>query len=168
MVLREPVRLGLLANYTLTPGIYLKTGDKKGAAFYRPDTSSGAGIVKSLLADPPQAVRLTDKDKICVVTIFNAMLCEGGANFTRKKVEIANPENFQQTLIYSGRVANRIKISYRETSDSLARPAFNNEAEYDLSESMTIAYKGARLEIIEATNEFLKYRVLQNFNAARE
>ncbi len=38
--------------------------------------------------------------------------------------------------------------------------------EYDLSESMTIGYKGAQIEIIEATNELIRYKVLRNFNKA--
>ena len=73
-------------------------------------------------------------------------------------------DSFQQTLIYSGRVGDKINVGYREFSNSMARPAFNNDVEYDLSESRIIGYKGARLEIIKATNESIKYRVLNNFN----
>lgn len=75
-------------------------------------------------------------------------------------------DSFQQTLIYSGKVGNKINIGYREFSGSIARPAFNNNVEYDLSESTTIGYKGAQLEIIEATNQYIKYRVIKNFNSA--
>jgi len=45
--------------------------------------------------------------------------------------------------------------------------AFNNDVDYDLNESKVIGYKGARIEIIEATNELIKYRVLKNFNQAQ-
>ena len=48
----------------------------------------------------------------------------------------------------------------------MARPAFNNNVEYDLSESPIIGYKGAKLEIIEANNQFVRYRVIENFNKA--
>lgn len=72
--------------------------------------------------------------------------------------------DFQQTLIYSGRVGDKIRISYREFANSLARDAFTNEAEYDLSASNIIAYKGARLEVIEADNEKIRFRVISNFN----
>ncbi|MCD0195610.1 hypothetical protein K1T77_12420 [Acinetobacter baumannii] len=44
------------------------------------------------------------------------------------------------------------------------RPAFNNDVEYDLSQSKEIGYKGALLEIIEATNQDIKYKVIRNFN----
>ncbi len=43
----------------------------------------------------------------------------------------------------------------------MARPAFNNNVEYDLSESPIIGYKGAKLEVIEANNQFIKYRVIE-------
>jgi len=89
------------------------------------------------------------------------------ADYEKKKYPVASPDSFQQTLIYSGKVGNKINIGYREFSGSLARPAFNNEVEYDLSESKVIGYKAARIEVIEATNQSIKYKVIQNFNRAR-
>ena len=44
--------------------------------------------------------------------------------------------------------------------------AFNNDVEYDLRESSVIGYKGARIEVVEATNEHIKYKVIQNFSRA--
>ena len=70
----------------------------------------------------------------------------------------------QPTLIYLGRIDNKINIGYREFMNNQARPAFSNDAEYDLGESYTIGYKGAKLEILEATNEFIKFVVIRNFN----
>jgi hypothetical protein len=35
----------------------------------------------------------------------------------------------------------------------MARGAFSNVAEYDLSESKTIGYQGAQIDVIEATNQ---------------
>jgi len=58
-------------------------------------------------------------------------------------------------------------VGYREFSNNLARPAFNNTVEYDLTDSKIIGYRGARIEVIEATNEFRKYKVIQNFNKAQ-
>ncbi|MCV5664960.1 hypothetical protein OFN50_38635, partial [Escherichia coli] len=72
-------------------------------------------------------------------------------------------DSFQQTLIYSGKVGNKINISYREFSNDMARPAFNNEAEYDLSESNQIGYKGAVIDVLEADNTKITYRLIRNF-----
>ena len=63
-------------------------------------------------------------------------------------------------------MGTKVNIGYREFSASLARPAFNNNVEYDLSESRVVGYKGAQLEILEATNQHIKYKVLRNFNGA--
>jgi len=59
-------------------------------------------------------------------------------------------------------------VSYREFSDHHARTAFTNTAEYDLSESKIIGYKGALIEVLEATNQHIRYRVLRNFNEAQQ
>jgi hypothetical protein len=66
-------------------------------------------------------------------------------------------------LIYNGRIGDKINVGYREFSNSLARPAFNNDVEYDLSASRTIGYKGAQIEVIDANNNSITYRVLRTF-----
>jgi len=66
---------------------------------------------------------------------------------------------FRQELIYLGRSGDELSFKYREYSGSLARPAFSADLKYDLSESQTIGYRGARLKIIEAGNQQIKYRV---------
>lgn len=72
--------------------------------------------------------------------------------------------SFQSTLIYSGRIGNRITLGYREFQRNVARPAFNNDVAYDLSESMIVGYKGARLEVLSATNTEIRYKVLAGFD----
>jgi hypothetical protein len=79
---------------------------------------------------------------------------------------LASNDSFQQTLIYSGKVGDKINIGYREFSGNMARPSFNNNVEYDLSQSMFIGYKGVKIEVLEANNQHIKYKVIQNFNAA--
>lgn len=161
----QKIRVSLA--YDLHPGYYVKKGeDKKTETFY-PGGDEPGHVKKALLADPWQAV-MTYKgtEKICVVTVFNALSCTKSGNFQPRNLPILSSDSFQQTLIYSGKVGNKINIGYREFSSSLARPAFNNDVEYDLSSSKVIGYKGARLEIIEATNEYIKYKIISNFNEA--
>ena len=43
------------------------------------------------------------------------------------------------------------------------RLPFTQEVQYDLSESSTIGFKGARIEIAEATNTYLSYKVIESF-----
>jgi hypothetical protein len=77
---------------------------------------------------------------------------------------IETSSDFQQTLIYTGREGNIIRASYREFSGNLARPAFTVDVTYDLNDSDIIAFRGARLQILEATNTSITYKVLSNFN----
>ena len=45
----------------------------------------------------------------------------------------------------------------------MMRPAFTQDIQYDLKESNIIGFKGVRIEIIEATNRHIKYKVLNSF-----
>jgi hypothetical protein len=157
--------------YTVHPGYFLKMGEDEVAEYYR---IGGAGeesgfIEKSAFADPYQSLMVKrDKNALCVVTVMNVAACDEGhsTGFDKIKKPIVSQDTVQRTLIYSGKVGNKINVGYREFSGNTARPAFSNNVEYDLSESMSIGYKGALLEILEATNRSIKYKVISNFNAA--
>lgn len=155
--------------YTIMPGYFLKTGSDDNGDFYR---IGGAGdesgyVQKAALADPFTALLVKSDSSLCVITMIHAAACgkvDGG--FEKVKRPITSVDSVQRTLIYNGRVGEKVNIGYREFSGSTARPAFNNNVEYDLAESREIAYRGAKLEIIEATNRSIRFRVLSNFNQA--
>jgi len=155
-------------GYDLLRGYYLKKGEDEKTETYYPDVGDEAGRVKKVaLADPWTAVMAYKKEgKICVITVFNVASCEETTKYERRKKAILSSDYFQQILIYNGRLGDKLNIGYREFSGSLARPAFNNEVEYDLSLQSIIGYRSARIEVIEATNEYIKYRVISNFNEA--
>jgi hypothetical protein len=155
--------------YDLQTGYYLKKGEDNNTETYLPSNDSDGGNVnKAALADPWKAIMAyKNKPTLCVITIFNAMVCKSDVVFERVKKPVLSANSFQQTLIYSGKVGNKINIGYREFSNNLARPAFNNDVEYDLNSSNFIGYKGAKIEIIDATNEMIKYKVIRNFNRAQ-
>lgn len=157
--------------YTVYPGYFLKSGEDGSNEYYR---IGGAGeesgyVEKAAVADNFKSLLVTkDSGTLCVVTIINAMACFNSVTqgFDKVKKPIITQDAVQRTLIYSGKSGNKINVGYREFSGNIARPAFSNNVEYDLSESNQIGYKGALLEIIEATNRFIKYKVLSNFNNA--
>ncbi len=156
---------GMIASYTIGSGIYLKQGNSERYEYYRIGGAPNAGVVtKSALADPFQTVAVSRDSQICVVSVFNAAICDSSENFSREKTQAIDLQRFQQILIYNGRSGNTISIGYRELSNNVARPAFSNEVTYDLNESMIIGYQSARIRILEATNTFIRYEVLENFN----
>ncbi|MDN5644392.1 MAG: hypothetical protein L0G67_03415 [Acinetobacter sp.] len=155
------------SGYTVSEGYYLKTGEDKKGSYFKPLNMipNGGNVQKNFINDPFQAVMLNTENQICIVTTLNVKSCSKQEHAARlSTVGIAADNSFQQTLIYSGKVGNKINIGYREFSSNLARPAFNNDVEYDLNESRVIGYKGALLEVIDANNQSIQYKVLKNFN----
>lgn len=168
--LPDTVKVGMIGTYTFSRGFYLREGQDAKNEFYRPEPGAeGGDVTVGLLTDPYQTMMVSRSDNtLCGISVFNAKVCERNVNMQRTKRPALTTDGFQQTLLYSGRIGNKINISYREFSNNLARPAFNNEVEYDLSESNVIGYKGAEIEIIEATNRMIKYKVVRNFNQAQQ
>lgn len=152
--------------YTLHPGYYLKDGEDETAEYYSPArTEDGGRVEKAMIADPWKSIMAKKSvPELCIVTVFNVAACNEVQDIERTKRPVLAPDAFQQTLIYNGRVGSKINIGYREFSNNTARPAFNNNVEYDLAESIRIGYKGADLEVLEATNQHIKFRMLRNFN----
>ena len=78
--------------------------------------------------------------------------------------EVPAAGTLQRELIFNGGSASTVKFLYREYSGNLARPPFTQEAQYDLSSGREIGFKGARVEIIDANNTQLRYRVKRKFS----
>ena len=76
---------------------------------------------------------------------------------------VSSQTNFVQELIYNGRSGDTLKFIYRELSDNLLRAAFTQEIQYDLSQSSEIGFKDVRIEVIEASNTSITYKMLSNF-----
>ena len=76
---------------------------------------------------------------------------------------ISVENSLQRTIEYAGKSGSQLKFFYSEFQQGMARDAFNREFEIDISEGNTIAYKGAVLEIIEATNSTITYKVVRHF-----
>lgn len=170
ILLKKKTKVGVLGTYTFEPGYYTKrgSGTNNDFGFYLPSQYGQQGrVVRGLLADPFQIIQAYhNEQKICGVSTLNGKVCTTKTEYKVTSQQATTADAFQQTLIYSGRIGDKVNLSYREFSGSIARPAFNNDVEYDINQSNVVGYKGARLEIFEATNELIKYKVLSNFNKA--
>ena len=148
--------------FTMPKGFYLKTGEDGKGSYYQAVNNIPDGAI--IPGGGIQSILVTPQNDLCFIDIYFNKVCHFKNIGEKRKISVANDNSFQQTLIYSGKVGNKINIGYREFSSSMARPAFNNDVEYDLNESKTIGYKGALLEVIDANNQSIKYKVLKNFN----
>lgn len=161
----------MLLGVTAHSGYYPKNSENAEYVFFGSSRDIGAGKVTDAFGIEnamPNVLALRKSDNaICGVNALGGVVgCKPGTNFAVKNWLTANSSSFQQTLLYNGKVGNKINIAYREFSSDLARPAFNNDVEYDLSESNQIGYKGAILEVLDANNQSIKYKVIKNFNTA--
>tara|TARA_B100000035_G_scaffold77733_1_gene64829 strand:+ start:1083 stop:1775 length:693 start_codon:yes stop_codon:yes gene_type:complete len=80
-------------------------------------------------------------------------------------MERFSDESFIQEFVYNGRTDNQAKFIYREYAESFKRVSFSQEAQYDLDESNIVGFKELKIQIIEATNQKVKYKILQNFGS---
>jgi hypothetical protein len=149
--------------YDIPAGTYPQVGFDDKNDFYSPNGDPGS-VTKNPLADPftGLSVKKALPNEVCVITVFSATACYKG-NMVKERRLKESADYYQQTLLYSGRVGNKINIGYREFSGSTARPAFNNDVEYDLSASNQIGYKGALIEVLKADNSSITYRLIRNF-----
>jgi len=69
-------------------------------------------------------------------------------------------------LVYSGRSANEIGLTYREYASgpdgTFARPAFYQDLKYDLSTSNRVVFRSIEIEILDASNAGVRFRVLRD------
>lgn len=65
-------------------------------------------------------------------------------------------------LAYLGAAAGVLRFVFREYKNDLTRPASTHEATYDLAPSgpTLVTFKGAQIEVLEAGNSGIRYRVL--------
>jgi hypothetical protein len=75
-------------------------------------------------------------------------------------------DRFRKVIYYSGLSSNTIRLSYREFSDDIARPAFTQDLEIGLSPKFPqeISFKGIHVRIKSADASGIKYVVLNSVN----
>jgi hypothetical protein len=135
--------------------------DKKGKVFYdkrgTKDAPQYQGILivnndydnPKLFTHNPTLHPLSRKIELKVTKIDQKIICN---------------ECLKQQFIYNGKSGNQIKFIYREFINDMARPAFTQELQYDLSEGNIIGFKGLRIEIISISNIEIEYKIINSFN----
>lgn len=167
-VLYIPEDFLITKHIALTSGNYEKLGKNGEIETYLGNNSflpnGGYVALKGNIALLYDVILDRQSNKVCAKPAFGAAKCKISNKIKIDKVQVPLKDSFQQTLIYNGKVGNKLNIDYREFSSDYARPAFTARVEYDLNDSNKIAYKGAILEIIEANNQNITYKVVHNFN----
>lgn len=87
-------------------------------------------------------------------------------NYERIAIPVENNTKFKQEFIFNGRSGDELKFIYREISGNIMRAPFRQDVSYNLKDGKVIGFKGSRIEIIEASNTEIKYKVLSGFTSA--
>jgi len=87
---------------------------------------------------------------------------------TRTTVDRFDENSFKKELLYQGVSKGVIRVSYREFKNDMARAAYTQDAQYDINEDGTalIAFKGLRIDVINASSSSIKYRVTKPFTGS--
>lgn len=72
----------------------------------------------------------------------------------------------ESELIYSGREGNTLHVTYREYTfnqsyDQIARSPFFQQLYYDLGASKSIVFQDWIIDVIESTNQHIKFKVVK-------
>ncbi|EGR2854045.1 hypothetical protein DMW08_23805 [Vibrio parahaemolyticus] len=164
--IQSPVKYGL---YHFPSGNYEKIGNDDKYDFFEPLSTEETGAAlnqegNARIYVQAIAVEKGSNAQICPIHAISGMACLN-ANFNVEKTKSKKEASFEQTLIYNGTAGSKINVGYRELANDKARPTFNNNVEYDLSKSKSISYKGAKIEVIEANNSSITYKVTSPFNS---
>lgn len=168
LYLKTPVGYGL---YHFPSGYYSKIGSDQINNFYSPLSMNESGSYINQEGNARKyvqaiAVKKGTLGQICPIHAISGTTCIE-ANVKTKKTQSQKDDSFEKVLLYNGRVGDKINIGYREFTNDKARPAFNNNVEYDLSQSSKISYKGALIEVLNADNNRITYKIIKSFSAQK-
>lgn len=157
----------LLTKFTVPPGrLRARQQDAKHVYYFSDDMTSHDAILGT--SPYPSGGLCRALDGSGPVRGFNmAGRCNMNWNVTPDvedtRIYDVDRPGFRQELIYNGRSGETLKFLYREFSGDFMRPPFSQELQYDLTESTTIGFRGVRVEVLEASNTTIRYRVLSSF-----
>lgn len=163
----ETSNIGRDFTLSIHPGKYIAKGQDEYGIFYESVTGKLTANDEHLnsikfgvyaTSSSPATI------EIYTLTSDGRPLSYPAKNLSFKKFDIESTAStrFTKELVYTGVSKNIITILYREYSDGVARPAFTQELKYDIGEGNIFGFKGARFEIIRATNTGLTYKAISH------
>lgn len=156
--------MGGLGRLVLYPGVYRLDHVNDKGRFYRAER--GVGLRQLGLTDRVEGGILIPPEPQGVPTAYQvALLGTGYAKAPDVKLEAVDQSGFRRELIYSGVAQRVVNLTYREFTNDFARPAFTQELKYDLNEGTEIGFRGARLEILKATNTSVTFKLIKALDA---
>lgn len=159
---------GFTNTYIVKPGALVFVGSGQGGKFYSGEDkvnqiveTSGTnqfvdgGIFIPNSSDDGHSVFLDNYS--AVIEPINRKVA-----FKKKDVISVPDDSLKQELVYTGKSGNDISLEYREYKGRIARPAFSQTLTFDISEDNVVGFRGALIEVLEAKNSGIRYKVIKN------
>ena len=167
-------KLALKGQFEASPGQYQIIAEAKNEFYVAPYSGPGPESRQGNIISLDEAytghlkLRIKKASKIaCAVqnlgTVLTNWCSDVAANYTRTTGSAMSARSSNQSLIYLGTNAGIARFQYREFSGGYAKPTLETEAHYDLSESKVVTYKGATIQVIDASTQHIKYKLLSSF-----
>jgi hypothetical protein len=137
--------------------VFTQTSTKNGAAAY-----CGQAVMDVLgSVEVPLCVALSDN--AIVAFPGSEMIVTSDCKFEHTTQSTDDADTVRKEILYDGRSGSTIRLSYREFTQDLARPAFTQELSYDIASDKIIGFRRARFEVLSAGNSSISYRLLSGF-----
>jgi len=166
---RSDYRICLYRGY-IPRGVAVADGYlQNGSLRYNAPLGTYGGLTGRDSNDPPnyRALITAKSDSVFVFSDGCGENIELTTSVLRTRDSLSEDPEFVQELIYSGRIGDNIKLLYREYGGNVLRQAFTQELQYDISLSNILRFREVELEVIEATNQELVFRLFSHFNSIR-
>jgi hypothetical protein len=109
-------------------------------------------------------IQITDKGD---VTEFCAQLyyCfeKPSTSYLEDRRMVVIDDSLEQRIEYMGRRGDILDFTYAEFVNNMARQAFTREFSVDLNETKMLRFRGAGVDILDASQGELRYRVVSGF-----
>lgn len=76
-----------------------------------------------------------------------------------EKKEIALKDSFKEELVYDGKNRDTISITYKEFSGDLEKPLSSKSIQYDMTSNISITFNDKVIEVLDADENSIKFRV---------
>ncbi len=166
--LSQKIEFGKGGEYALLPGYYLRSSAGIGWEYFVPEDGPEAGRVLKA----PGAITLqgsfhysNDGKTIGLITNFYQAINAEAKGITRTTRPSLSRDHVQRSLIYRGMSGTKIKLDYQEIWKSIKRPSGEALSIHDLAQSRVVELHGARIEVVEANERTLRYRILRPFQS---
>jgi hypothetical protein len=155
-----------LRRFTLRPGPLVAREADRDFTYYYSDRLTArelAGLASS--ASGGICIRKDDAAYVRVFTTkgFCSVVPDQPPRLRPLPVVEQGAENYRQEIIYRGRSGSVLSFVYRELRDDQSYPSLSLDFQIDITDSSAFGLRGARVEVIEATNSRLTYRVISSF-----